>query len=131
MRVLINIDVPDLQAGIAFYQAALGLRLHRVLDEDVAEMHGAGCVLYLLQNPAGSSSTATAEIRRDYARHWTPVHMDFVVDDLDVATARAEAAGARRESAPVAWRGSTCITYADPFGHGFCLIQFDDYTYSE
>jgi predicted enzyme related to lactoylglutathione lyase len=129
MRVLINIDVPDLQAGIAFYQAALGLRLHRVLDDDVAEMHGAACTLFLLQNPAGSSATATAEISRDYARHWTPVHMDFVVDDLDAAAARAEAAGASREAEPVAWRGSTCITYSDPFGHGFCLIQFDGQTY--
>lgn len=129
MRVLINIDVPDLQAGIAFYEAALGLRLHRLLDDDVAEMHGAACTLYLLQNPAGSSATATAAISRDYARHWTPVHMDFVVDDLDVAAARAEAASARREAEPVIWRGSTCITYADPFGHGFCLIHFDDLTY--
>lgn len=72
MRLLINIDVPDLQAGIAFYEAALGLLLHRLLDDDVAEMHGAACTLYLLQNPAGSSATAAAAVRRDYARHWTP-----------------------------------------------------------
>ena len=61
---------------------------------------------------------------RSFGRHWTPVHVDFVVDDIDYAVARASAAGAKRESERIDWRGSKCVTFSDPFGHGFCLIEF-------
>ena len=124
MHILVNIDVPDVRAGADFYQAALGLRLARILDGDVAELAGASSLVYLLQKPAGSAANAGATVARDYHRHWTPVHVDFVVDDLADASRRALAAGARQESATVAWRGSKCITFADPFGNGFCLIEF-------
>lgn len=40
MRTLINIDVLDLQAASALYQAALGLTQSRVLDDDVVELSG-------------------------------------------------------------------------------------------
>ena len=130
MRVILNIDVPDLASGIAFYTAALGLRHHRTLDGDVAELVGASSVIYLLQNDAGSSPGAAVPVGRDYARHWTPVHMDFVVDDLDAAVKRAVDAGAVQQAARVDWKGSRCITFADPFGHGFCLIEFDGESYT-
>jgi hypothetical protein len=35
VNTLINIDVPDIHAALAFYQAALGLIQRRVLDDDV------------------------------------------------------------------------------------------------
>ena len=41
------------------------------------------------------------------------------------------AAGGIRESECVEWNGSKCITFSDPFGHGFCLIEFADETYRE
>ena len=52
------------------------------------------------------------------------MHVDFVVDDIDRAVARASAAGAKRESECIDWRGSKWVTFSDPFGHGFCLIEF-------
>ena len=64
-------------------------------------------------------------IERDYQRHWTPVHFDLVVPDVDAAAARAIAAGARQETGHVDWRGSRCISFSDPFGHGFCFIEFE------
>jgi predicted enzyme related to lactoylglutathione lyase len=124
MRLLINIDVPDLAPAIAFYSAALGLKLERVLDDDVAELSGASSVICLLKNRPGSYPVGRLPVGRDYARHWTPVHIDFVVEDVERATAQALAAGAIRESECVEWRGSKCISFADPFGHGFCLIEF-------
>lgn len=131
MRIIINIDVPELEPAIAFYCAALGLEHTRTLDGAVAELAGASSVIYLLQNPSGSSSSrATSEARR-YSRHWTPVHLDFVVDDLAQATERALDAGARQESECIEWRGSRCITFSDPFGHGFCLIAFAAGTYTD
>lgn len=131
INTLINIDVPELQSAIDFYCAALELKPGRMLDNDVAELIGASSRIYLLQKEAGSPSGESAGATRRYSRHWTPVHMDFVVDNVEIATQRALAAGAIRESERIEWRGSKCITFSDPFGHGFCLIEFDGETYSD
>ncbi|HEX6733765.1 MAG TPA: VOC family protein [Azonexus sp.] len=124
-----NIDVPELAPAIAFYGAALGLTLNRILDDDVAELVGASSVIYLLENPTGSCPVSKRPLQRQYARHWTPVHLDFVVGDLAKATQQVLAAGAIRESECIEWKGSKCITFSDPFGNGFCLIEFEGESY--
>ncbi|HEY5799858.1 MAG TPA: VOC family protein [Burkholderiaceae bacterium] len=131
MRMLVNIDVPDLRLGVDFYSAALGLNLNRMLDDDVAELSGGAATVYLLRKEEGTAPAASVADGRTYVRHWTSVHVDFVVDDLQDAIQRAENAGAKRESACVCWRGSRCVTFCDPFGNGFCLIAFDEGTYSD
>ncbi len=131
MRLVINIDVPELAPAIEFYSAALGLTLNRIIDGDVAELTGASSVIYLLENVAGSAAAGSAPEARRYSRHWTPVHIDFVVDDVAESAKRAINAGASQESKCIEWRGSKCITFSDPFGHGFCLIEFAEGTYSE
>ncbi|WP_248279418.1 VOC family protein [Xanthomonas campestris] len=59
-----------------------------------------------------------------YTRRWTPVHLDFVVDDLEQAVSQSLAAGVTQERAirDTAW-GRVAVM-ADPFGHGYCLIEF-------
>lgn len=131
MRILVNIDVPELDRAIEFYSAALGLKHSRTLDKDVAELTGASSTIYLLQKTSGSNVARTLSEARCYSRHWTPVHIDFVVDDIEETTIRALRAGAIRESECVEWSGSKCITFSDPFGHGFCLIEFTGETYNE
>jgi catechol 2,3-dioxygenase-like lactoylglutathione lyase family enzyme len=126
LKVIINIDVPALQPAIDFYCGALGLELARLLDSDVAELAGASAMVYLLQHARGSHAVGKPAIERDYQRHWTPVHFDLVVPDIDAAVARALAAGALQEAGPVHWRGSHCVSFGDPFGHGFCLIAFEN-----
>jgi predicted enzyme related to lactoylglutathione lyase len=121
--IVVNIDVPELMPAIEFYEAAVGAKVARVLDGDVAELEYGSSLLCLLMKPSGSTATPTGR-RRVPGRHWTPVHVDFVVDDIDAAVARALAAGAKRESECVEWRGSKCVSFSDPFGHGFCLIEF-------
>lgn len=130
MQILVNIDVPELAPAIDFYTAAFELTLSRVIDDDVAELIGAESTIYLLANAAGTTTHRAAVEPRRYTRHWTPVHMDFVVDDIATATNQALEAGATQESECVDWRGSKCITFSDPFGHGFCLIEFLAETYS-
>ena len=131
MKALVNIDVPDVHVASAFYQAALGLTQRRMLDDDTLELGGASSTIYLLQKPSGSQTSSGGTATRSYARHWTPVHLDFVVEDLAAAAERAIRAGARQESECVEWRGSRCISFADPFGHGFCLIEFDGDSYRD
>lgn len=130
VRAIINIDVPDLGVAVDFYCAALGLNLSRILDDDIAELTGASCMIYLMQKPAGSTATATTGQARQYGRHWTPVHIDFVVDTVEEAAVRAISAGALQESDCVEWMGSKCITFSDPCGNGFCLIEFTHETYA-
>ncbi len=125
---IVNLDVPDITAAEAFYTQAFGLRSGRRLGPGALELLGGPTPLYLLQNDAGSAATDDGDVR-DYERHWTPVHLDWVVADIDAALARAVAAGATLER-PVRERlwGKIAVL-SDPFGHGFCLIQFSDAGY--
>jgi len=125
VKLILNIDVPDLAPAIDFYCRALGVTHTRSMDQDTAELVGASATIYLLQKPGGSQAVTSPAIGRDYRRHWTPVHFDLVVPDVDAAAERAVAAGAKRESGHLDWRGSRCLSFSDPFGHGFCFIQFE------
>lgn len=124
MRILVNIDVPDLEAAIDFYARAFGLTLHRRLGATGAEMLGAPAPIYLLQKAAGTPAAGAVRQPRDYSRHWTPVHLDVVVDDVDDAVARAVAAGARLEDPAVSHDWGRIAHLSDPFGHGICIMQF-------
>jgi uncharacterized glyoxalase superfamily protein PhnB len=97
----------------------------------VAEMLGASSTIYLLAKAPASSASAHASLPRDYRRHWTPVHLDFVVDDIELATQRARAAGAELEGEIQSHKWGRIATMSDPFGHGFCVIQFIGRGYDE
>ncbi len=128
-RLLLNIDVPDIEAGISFYTEALGLEVGRRFDDDFVELLGTDAPIYLLSKKAGTSiGPAGGDVRR-YDRHWTPVHPDFAVPDLEAAIARATAAGAVREGGICEAPYGRLAMLADPFGHGFCLIQFNEQGY--
>lgn len=131
MRILVNIDVPDLEHAIAFYQGAFGLRLHRRLGATGAEMLGADAPIYLLEKAAGTPAAGAVRQPRDYARHWTPVHLDIVVDDVDSAVARAVTAGARLEDPPATHAWGRIAHLSDPYGHGICILQFLGRGYDE
>lgn len=130
MRLLVNVDVDDLDRAIAFYRDGLGLTLaRRLFDGAVAELAGAVAPIFLLATTPGASASAAHAIARDFRRHWTPVHLDFVVDDLDAAVARAVAAGAVQEGAVRSEVWGRIAVLADPFGHGLCLVQLSDRGY--
>jgi predicted enzyme related to lactoylglutathione lyase len=129
MNLLINVDVPDVTRGIAFYTAAFGLTVGRRFGDDMAELIGWPSPVYLLRNDAGTIGAGTN--RRSYERHWTPVHFDVLVDDIEPAMARATAAGASVEQNLRTEVWGRIATFADPFGHGFCLVQFLNRGYGE
>jgi predicted enzyme related to lactoylglutathione lyase len=130
MQLLVNVDVDDIERAIEFYRAAFGLHLgRRLFGGSVAEMLGASSMIYLLAKPAGTLPWRQAASARDYHRHWTPVHLDFEVVDIDAAVERAVAAGARLENEPRSFNWGRLAMLSDPFGHGFCLLQFTDRGY--
>jgi uncharacterized glyoxalase superfamily protein PhnB len=132
MQGLLNIDVADLPTAIAFYTRAFDLREGRHLFAgEVVELLGAQLPIYLVLKAAGSAPFAGSQQGRDYRRHWTPLHLDLVVDDLDAALARALAAGARQEGAISSQQWGRWVGLSDPFGHGCCLLQWQGRGYAE
>jgi predicted enzyme related to lactoylglutathione lyase len=129
MQILVNIDVDQLDRALDFYTRAFGLTIGRRMGDDFVELLGASSSLYLLVKAAGTTPCPGAV--RSYDRHWTPVHMDFVVDDLDLALARVIAAGARQEGQLETHAYGRLAFFADPFGNGFCLLQFTGRGYDE
>jgi predicted enzyme related to lactoylglutathione lyase len=122
VSLLVNLDVDDLERGVAFYTAAFDLRRGRRFGEDGVELLGGSSPIYLLAKAAGSPAHPGGDLR-DYRRHWTPVHLDFVVVSLEEALARALAAGAVAESEIRSAAWGRMVQLADPFGHGVCLLE--------
>lgn len=131
MELRICVDVSDLEAGIAFYRDAFGLTLGRRLGEKWAEMLGAPCPIDLLAEAAGTKPIRRVTAVRDYGRHWTPIHLDFPVADLDLAVQKAIAAGATVDEDIRARKWGRIAVLADPFGNGFCLLQMHGRGYDE
>ncbi len=124
MRLEITIDVDDLERAVEFYCEGLGLSLvERSSDWARVELNGQTFWICLFgPGPHGSVS-------RDFGRHWTPVHLDLIVDDIDRAVERALAAGGRldgeirrNEPEPIGCR-SDVANLSDPAGNGVDLLQ--------
>ena len=131
-KLLVNVDVDDLEKGIRFYTAAFGLTVARRFGPYAVELLGAEAPLYLLVKQSGKPPfEGAAPSARTYHRHWTPVHTDFAVDDIEAAVARALAAGATQEGPIQDNKWGRMALMADPFGHGFCLLQFSGRGYDE
>ncbi|HWX37497.1 MAG TPA: VOC family protein [Steroidobacteraceae bacterium] len=131
LQLLANIDVDNLTHAIEFYCSALDLRVGRRFGQTGVELIGASSPIYLLQKAPGTPASLSSSQRRDYSRHWTPVHLDFVVPQIDPILARAEMAGARLEGEVETHVWGRIAVLADPFGHGFCLIEFLGRGYDE
>lgn len=129
--VLANIDVDNLVRATEFYCEALGLRVGRRIGNSVVELLGGSTAIYLLEKAPDTVASVTSTVRRDYRRHWTPVHLDFVVSDVLASVARAQSAGATLEGDVRAYNWGRIAAMADPFGHGFCLIEFRGRGYDE
>jgi predicted enzyme related to lactoylglutathione lyase len=130
-KLLVNVDVDDLEKAIRFYTEAFQLTVGRRFGPYAVELLGAETPIYLLVKKPGTPPFPDAPPSRTYERHWTPVHMDFAVDDIEAAIARAQAAGARLERPIEDSNWGRMALMADPFGHGFCLLQFVGRGYDE
>ena len=131
MQFVANIDVDDLEKAVSFYQAAFKLKVGRRFGESGVEMLGGSSPIYLLVKRADTAASSTITQVRRYDRHWTPVHLDFVVEEIESAVRDATAAGARLEAPVSIARWGKLALMADPFGHGFCFIEFLGRGYDE
>ncbi|MEN3292433.1 MAG: hypothetical protein V7642_1686 [Burkholderiales bacterium] len=131
MNFLVNIDVDDIDKATRFYSAAFGLKAGRRFGAFGVEMLGSSAPIYLLVKHTDTPASDASAQRRSYDRHWTPVHLDFVVEEIEVAVEKAVSAGARLEKPMATHPWGKLALMADPFGHGFCFIQFLGRGYDE
>ena len=122
MNYSVTIDVPNLEEGLTFYRGALGLVEVARPIPTYAILACGDARIGLIEKAAGTKPAKGSEDVRRYERHWTPVHIDFNVNDFAGVLAKALGAGATCEQkyqiegrAPIAF----CC---DPFGNGFCII---------
>lgn len=124
VQLSVSIDVPNLETATAFYTAALGCTKLREQGTTMVVLSAGNADIYLIEKaPATHPAPAAQEpLLRSYERHWTPVHLDFGVDDVDAAVAKIVAAGGQREGGEKGDWGAIahCV---DPFGNGFCVIR--------
>ena len=129
--LLVNVDVDDLEQAIAFYTLSFGLSVGRRFGTDGVELLGAAAPLYLLCKAGGTPATPKTSQVRSYERHWTPVHLDFVVAEIEAAVDSAVRHGATLEGPVCTHVWGRIATLADPFGNGFCIVQFLGRGYDE
>ena len=122
MDYSVTIDVPKLDDGLRFYRNALGLTeiarpipIYAILTCGKAQIG-------LMEKAAGTKPAKGSDDVRRYERHWTPVHIDFRVDDFEAVLGKALDAGAICEQ-KYAMAGRPPIAFcSDPFGNGFCIV---------
>lgn len=123
ISVSVGIDVPDLARGVRFYEEGLGFSKLANPYPGVVVLRAANVDITLLEKREQSRpSPATRDVRH-FDRHWTPVHLDFHVEDLKAALARAVEAGATAEQVFDNPEHGSAAFCADPFGNGFCLLE--------
>lgn len=123
ISVSVSVDVPDLQEGVRFYGEAFGFEKISEPHPGVAVVRAGIAQLLLLAKGAGTNPCPAPGVSRHYDRHWTPVHIDFHVDEFKSFLARAISAGATQEQL-FEVPGRPAVAFCcDPFGNGFCLIE--------
>ena len=118
------IEVAELDRGIEFYCEGLDLSLKRRLSPSWVELEGANLPVFLLGNLPPVAGLGSTKVPRNYRRHWTPVHLDFIVPDLDGAVSRLRALGGTLDRDIRIEDYGRMANMADPFGNGFDLIEF-------
>ena len=119
MKLEICIDVDDVDRAVKFYGRGLGLEIPQHEKEWAKAVLG-GQVFWIMEVAAGPSGA----ISRSYQRHWTPIHLDFHVGDIDLAVKRAiEAGGKLDREIQRNPEGGAMANLSDPSGNGIDLVQ--------
>jgi len=120
-KISVCIDVSEMDKAIQFYTKALGCELVKK-DKEYSELIMDGLTIYLGENAAGTNPLIDGHAIRNYDRHWTPIHLDFTVSNLEQTISSIVELGGVKEGEKRGDWGSIAFC-ADPFGNGFCVMQ--------
>ncbi len=118
MEFAICIDVDDVARAVDFYGRGLGLTVVEQHPEWAKVMSNEQTfwIMKTLSGPSG-------QISRDFRRHWTPVHLDFVVDDIDSVVQRALENGGQLDREIQRGERGDLANLSDPAGNGVDLFR--------
>ncbi|MFV1984815.1 MAG: VOC family protein [Thiohalomonadales bacterium] len=121
IKISVSIDVSNLKKAETFYVEALGCK--KVRDQgDMVVLSVENSDIYLQEKEPGTTPLVSSDVVRNYERHWTPIHLDFICDNVDELVSKIVKLGGLHEGGDSGDWGS--IAYcADPFGNGFCVIN--------
>lgn len=122
-KISVCIDVSEMEKAIQFYTKALGCELVQK-KEQYTELVADGLTIYLAENATGTNPLINGQAVRSYDRHWTPVHLDIHVSDLARCVSLIEELGGVKEEEKTGDWGAVAFC-ADPFGNGFCVMQYN------
>ena len=122
MKISVSIDVSNLKQAETFYVEALGCKKVRDQGSDMVVIAVENSDIYLQQKEPGTKPLKASDVVRNYERHWTPIHLDFLCTNVDTVVSKILELGGAHEGGESGDWGS--IAYcADPFGNGFCVIN--------
>lgn len=120
LSVSVSVDVDDLEQATMFYENALSCTLKKRFSESWAVISIGELDFHLLEKK--ERSIGAPNHKRDYGRHWTPVHLDFGVEDVESIANLVEQHGGVVEGIEKGDAADIAFC-ADPYGNGFCLIR--------
>src|SRR5690606_21994777 len=97
-RVNVSIDVPNLDNGLRFYGRVFGFTENARPFPTMAVLDGNNVTVCMHEKAGGTKSSPAGAEQRRYERHWTPVHLDLHVQDIDAVLSRVRAEGGAVES---------------------------------
>jgi len=122
LKISVSIDVTDLKKAEKFYIEVLGCKKVRDQGSNMSVLATENCDIYLQEKEEGTKPIPSSDIVRDYKRHWTPVHLDFLAENVDDIVEKVIQLGGLHEGGESGDWGT--IAYcSDPFGNGFCVIN--------
>jgi predicted enzyme related to lactoylglutathione lyase len=126
MKVTVSIDVPSIEEGLKFFGEAFGFVETTRPHPGYVILTLGDSTIGLLVKRAGSSPAKGSDDVRKYERHWTPVHLDFRVEDFEATLKNSLEAGANAEQIHRVSGFPPVAFCSDPFGHGFCIVGTQD-----
>lgn len=120
--VHVSIDVPDLEAGLRFYEAVFGFAEIARPFATMAILDANNVTVCMHEKSAGTKPSPNGTDLRRYERHWTPVHVDLHVHDFDGVLGKVRAEGGLIETEYREHGPKPAAFCSDPFGNGFCVI---------
>jgi predicted enzyme related to lactoylglutathione lyase len=122
VKISVSIDISNLKEAETFYVEALGCKKVRDQGDTMSVLCVQNADIYLQEKKSGTNPLRLGDAVRDYKRHWTPIHLDFLCDNIDELVSKVVDFGGSCEGVNSGDWGS--IAYcADPFGNGFCIIN--------
>jgi len=87
IKLSVSIDVSNLKGAEDFYVGALGCKKVRDQCSNMAVLCVENSDIYLQEKEPGTKPLTSSNVTHDYQRHWTPIHLDFLCDNVDEVVA--------------------------------------------